>query len=281
MPNNNITLSNEVAANAVIANAKSVGGKQYAEIPVALLVVHPRIQRNVRGHEKEIAKHWNVNKCAPLIVSYDASAHNFKIIDGQHRFLAAQIVGVETLTCVVYTDLTEAQEAELFVSQRENNRKLTLRDSFPAMLTAGNPNAVSLKALCDEYNVFIIRHNKDDRPFIRSLNTLYRAHEKYGSDCARYVLEMLNRADWLDEKEGTRQEMIEALIRVWRWTSAGKLTTREADSLGAKLHDVSCDEFIANAILARPHSTKSVAISYHMMHTARDIADQISMASAT
>lgn len=278
MPNNNIT--NTLAAETLLQNAPVIDGHHYLKLPVDLLEIHPTIQRPARGHEKQIAKRWDDRKCTPLIVSYDrANNGKFKILDGQHRYLAAKLANVPTLTCIVYQNLTEAQEAELFAAQRENVRRLTLRDSFRALLTAGNPTALTLKAICDEYNVFVIRERKEDTPFLRSLNKLFEATQTYGADVARYVLSTLNAADWLDEKEGTSKDVTEALIRIWKWTTAGKITTHEANRLGNKLREFSCDEFIANAIIARPHSTRSVAISYLMMRTAKEVPQQLTIAT--
>lgn len=85
-------------------------------VAVRDLLVNPRAQRDLRsGWAAEIAADFDPDRFLPPLVSNRDG--DFFVIDGQHRVEALRILGWDDqlIQCWVYDDLTEAQEADLFL----------------------------------------------------------------------------------------------------------------------------------------------------------------------
>ena len=88
--------------------------KELIDIPVGRLIPNPGQARKLFDEAKlneladSIALHGILN---PLIVTPDPSAECYRIIAGERRWRAAQIIGKDSLPCEVRRDLTEQQIA--------------------------------------------------------------------------------------------------------------------------------------------------------------------------
>ena len=85
--NTNEAISSRLYIDTLLRNVPEIGGLKFAEIPTGLLAIPETYQRPQRGHEKEIAKHWDKKKAGALVTSYREG--KLYVIDGQHRLLAA------------------------------------------------------------------------------------------------------------------------------------------------------------------------------------------------
>lgn len=158
----------------ILRNVPEVGGLKFAEIPVDLLSVPATYQRPQHGHEKEIARQWNKKKAGALVVSYrDGQLY---VIDGQHRLIAARMVGEQTMPCQIYEGLTEAEEAMIFGKQDENKIKLRTIEKIYALFVGGDAKAIKLKQLCDEYGVVLFpQDSKETKPTLTGLRVTLKA----------------------------------------------------------------------------------------------------------
>lgn len=266
-----ITPHINISAEAILANAPVINGYRFCYIPVEFCVVHPLIQRDTKGHEHTIASAWDDRKCAPLTVSYHADEGKFYIVDGQHRYLAAKLAGVTRLVCRVFTDLSLSEEASLFASQTENQRKLSLRDSWRARRIAEDNDVLALDRICEEYGLCIVRSEDDaNRPLVRSLNTLHKAYKANGAECVRFVFDFLTDTGWIASTEGTQQAILECLIRVWRHQLLYHLYEPEVREALVKAVSLPIHEVLACAVAKNPRGSASVALSYYM----RNICDR-------
>lgn len=91
-------------------------------VTVADILVNPRAQREMRpGWAAQIAADFDPDRFLPPLLSLrDGKYH---VIDGQHRIEAMRLMGWDDqqIQCWVYDNITEAQEADLFLWH--NNRK--------------------------------------------------------------------------------------------------------------------------------------------------------------
>jgi len=110
----------------------------------AEIVVNATGQRELReGWAATIAAEFDADRFLPPLVSNRDGKHY--CIDGQHRLEAMRILGWEDrpVQCWVYDEITEAQEADLFLWH--NNRKtVSAFDKFRIGVTAGRTDEVDI-----------------------------------------------------------------------------------------------------------------------------------------
>jgi hypothetical protein len=105
-------------------------------IVLSTLCVSPAAQRKYNDDRaKKMAQKLDLDALGYLVVSRRDG--NYWIVDGQHRAGAMRHAGYENykLPCEVYLDLTEAEEAELFLI-RDERTAVTPYDRFRIGLTA-------------------------------------------------------------------------------------------------------------------------------------------------
>lgn len=109
-------------------------------VAVSDIYVNPRAQRELRpGWAAQIAADFDPDRFQPPLLSLRHGKHF--VIDGQHRIEAMRLMGWDDqqVQCWVYTDLTEAQEADLFLWH--NNRKAVASfDTFQIGVMAERPD---------------------------------------------------------------------------------------------------------------------------------------------
>lgn len=108
------------------------------------IVVNSSGQRDLRpGWAAQIAAEFNPDRFLPPLISQRDGQHY--CLDGQHRLEAMRLMGWEDrpVQCWVYDDITEAQEADLFLWH--NNRKaVSAFDKFRIGVTAGRDVEVDI-----------------------------------------------------------------------------------------------------------------------------------------
>ena len=110
------------------------------DIPLGKMSVLPIAQREYReARVNRLVSRFDLDRVGYLIVSDRGSA--FHIIDGQHRWRAlSAFLGegweAQKVACKVYTGLSDADEAELFLAYNDT-LTVTVSDKFRAAVTAG------------------------------------------------------------------------------------------------------------------------------------------------
>ena len=138
-------------------NAQKVGNKIFCDLPVEFLAVdHEMYQRPLQKHVRQIAKDWNEDKCDPLMVNYRADGF-FYVIDGQHRYEAAKMRGIESLVCVCFVGLSLKEEADIFTEQNEGTKKLTPYDTYKANICRGNEIDLAIHDVCKAHGIRVVK----------------------------------------------------------------------------------------------------------------------------
>ena len=209
-----VAANNTVLATAVIDNAYSICGKRIASVPVELMELDHSYQRVLGKTTKKLMAEWDNEKCDFLIVSY--RDNRFYIIDGQHRYSVAKAKGIEFLPCIIFTGLTQSDEALKFARQQDNVNKLTPYDTFKANIACGDTSIyeiivdMEIKKICDKHKVEIVKINKSKRS-PKTLRGLSRARwivENNGSECLDWIFTVIENSNWNLCSDAYTKEML-------------------------------------------------------------------------
>lgn len=214
----------QMLANGVIKNAKeivSVGlhGKEakkiVALVPVSLIKVdHQAYQREEKKHVIQMSRNWDDSQCTLLLVNYRTDEGWFYAIDGQHRTVAAQILGIEYLACEIFIDLSVEEEAKRFLYYNTGTKSLSPFDTFKANICWGEENDTAIKEVCDKYGIAIIdRKNKQRK--LRSVSMARRIYRNGGIACLDWIFELLQEVHWEDFKETYSADILSGLNDVY------------------------------------------------------------------
>lgn len=127
------------------------------------LYIPTEYQRSVKSRASEtniayIRANFNWGDCGALIVSplKDSTPPQYAVIDGQHRFRAAEAHGgIVELPCVVIDAKAAREQARNFVVINSKRVKLHPLQEYHAAVVAGEPDAVALQDILDKCKVTI------------------------------------------------------------------------------------------------------------------------------
>lgn len=105
---------------------------------------------------------------------------DYYIVDGQHRVGALKLIGWgdQSIECEVYTDLTEAEEAELFL-RRDSRRRISAMEKFKIGVTAGRAEDVAIDDLVKSLGM-TVAYYPGQRDSIGAIGTLRRVYQRSG-----------------------------------------------------------------------------------------------------
>lgn len=144
-------------------------------IAVADTHTSPMAQRDLRpSWAAEIAREFDPDRFTPPVLSHRDG--KFYIIDGQHRFAAMRLMGWEDqqLQCWVFSGLTEADEADLFL-HLNRSKVVNAFDKFRIAVTAGRSDEVDVEKIVRAQGLRI----SHDRGGISCVSALLSVH-RYG-----------------------------------------------------------------------------------------------------
>jgi hypothetical protein len=190
---------------------------RYEVLPIKQLFVDETYQRPLTSFVKRIKEHFDPALVGTLVTS-ERSKTKFAVVDGQTRMTAMREVGLERAPCLIYTGLTEADEADLFSRLQTERRGMVAANRFRAQVIAKDPFAVALNNIVQEEG-FTVGTDTQSNNFcinaIGALETVYRGMKsrraKFEADeeLLRDVLTVLKNA-WPKMPEGAKSG---ALIR--------------------------------------------------------------------
>lgn len=199
--------SDALLAETVIKNAYHVGNKLIAEVPISLMRIDDSYQRLVQNNIKKLMRNWKDEECQALLVSYRDGY--FYIMDGQHRFVVANVKNISHLVCEIYTGLSREQEAERFSKQNDNITRLTTYDTFKANLVYKESTDCAIKKVCDKYNVSVEKSNRAKN--LKSVSSARNIVKNDGGKALEWILSIISDANWEDFTQSYGGDMLEAL----------------------------------------------------------------------
>lgn len=209
---NMLNKSEKALAVTLFKNAVKVGNKIFLEIPLELLKIdHEMYQRPLQRHVRTIAKGWKDDKCDPLMVNYRNDGF-FYVIDGQHRYEAALMRGIESLVCVIFVGLTIKEEADLFTEQNEGTKKLSPYDTYKANLCRGEAIDTQIQEACNNYGIRVEKAN-----LVKTLKSVTAARsivKSYGKESLDWIFNLLQDCGWNNFKETYTADMMQSLNNI-------------------------------------------------------------------
>lgn len=171
---------------------------------VALAEPGPGYQRAPQERQiKKIVERWDWKMLDPLWVSRridGANAGEFFVVDGQHRWLAAQRLFEDSQELpVLLIHATFEQEAERFARQHENERKVSANALYLARLEARDPETLDMKAAVERqgWRLYVPPSGnpaRAGRGTIGAISTVTNVYRKYGDAILGMALKILGEA---------------------------------------------------------------------------------------
>lgn len=198
----------------IIANAtKTAGGVMYASVPIGLIDLDTSYQRELGPHVYEIAMNWDEMRAGALCVNYRDG--RFYAWDGQNRYAAAVLNGaIPRLYCMISVGWTREQEALAFAKQNERKRRLNSTDRIRAEIIGGDPIAMSVKKVCDEFGVTCVPHGGRRVGALWAADRAKRIVASYGEDMLRDIFTAIQNLEWNGEQGGYSTVVLHSLRNV-------------------------------------------------------------------
>ncbi|MEV5435833.1 ParB/Srx family N-terminal domain-containing protein [Streptomyces sp. NPDC052682] len=117
------------------------------------LKIDPQAQRTLNERRAQNIADNIVREAVGSIIVSERADGDYYIIDGQHRARACTLAGFETITCEVHHDLTQAQEAMLFLLKNRESHKPRPIDEYHVGLTGGVSLFVDTQKILDKHGL--------------------------------------------------------------------------------------------------------------------------------
>lgn len=166
------------------------GSYEFKSVPVHMLLVDPRIQRDQKDSKKlrkDMLKDWDFNLCLPIYVNVRKDG-SMSVVDGQNRTLVAREKNIDSLPAMVFTGLTFEQESEMFVLLNTNRKAVSPVDTFKNRVNFREPNALGIVEILDKYGI-VIQKNSKKKYASTAIKTFDRLHNQETLDQVLRVAE--------------------------------------------------------------------------------------------
>jgi len=168
-----------------------------AMVPVSDLVIDGDYQRDIKKNGlsvvRKIAADFSWGRFGCLIVCRHGK-DSFKVIDGQHRAIAAISIGVKAVPCIVLEgNFEKSEEAANFIGINTARTALHSIDRFRALVVAGDDVAVAADNALKSLGVSLEHNSGNDigPNETRAANTILDITRKHGSGILFSALELL------------------------------------------------------------------------------------------
>ncbi len=125
-------------------------------LPIRSLSFDPSYQREISPAKiKKLVREWNDEAVGVIHVSIRENDGAY-VVDGNHRVHAAIEKGLSEMkaACLVYRDLTQEAEAQLFLSLNDQ-KTISIYDRYKAGLIAKDPVCIGIRRTLDHYGLAI------------------------------------------------------------------------------------------------------------------------------
>jgi hypothetical protein len=201
--------------------SKSVDDRNYTEewISVADLEIDPEVQRHHLDYNKieRIKRNFNPGAVGLITVSRRNQVTNI-VLDGMHRkMVVAELTdGQGKMLARVFTDLTPAEEAQMFLDLNAGNQPSIL-DKFRMRLRAEDPVAMGIDQIAKAYQWSVTYGSGNGYlQAVKALERIYTKSERYRpvsegyTNVLQLTLMTITRA-WGNEREGVQSAILEGL----------------------------------------------------------------------
>lgn len=219
-------MMNKALYNLTMQNVITVGDKKFAYIPMELLFADRRFQRlgaKAKKKAKKLAVKWDPKKMDPIRVVPHPETGTFSVIDGWHRYTAADMLGNEYIVCEIIeingtVEERTIEEARLFATQGDETDSLSPIEKHKANLLLGVYENVKLRELADKYGIIIDDEHERSAKAKNYLTGFYRALRliKTDSEAMDYVFNIIVTAGWNLASNGLGNVSLTTLYNIIR-----------------------------------------------------------------
>lgn len=198
------------------------GRPELAWIPPKACISDERYQRSIDGSRskkiiRKISAEFAWSKFGAVAVA-DNGDGTYCIIDGQHRVAAAKsIATLDRIPALVVDAETLKEQADAFLAVNRDRVRTNPLQEFHASVTAGDPDACTVRDVCARAGVTIARTNKvaaDLKPGeTLAISSIYLAIRRYGAPATEKALSAI-RATYPESTGELRAGTIKALAEM-------------------------------------------------------------------
>ena len=180
------------------------------EVPVldwidkTLIDIDPDYQRGLDdGRVSRIVEWFDWSSFGAIVVAPVPDTGRYHCTDGQHRLAAAKLhPAVDVVPAVIIPVSGKVAEASNFIAINRDRRNSTALDRYWAELAAEDPEAVTIKQVCERAGVSIQRYPAlDYKPGQTVAVSAIRAVvDKWGAMRGREILQVLAKAELMPIK---------------------------------------------------------------------------------
>lgn len=213
----NTTINNtmDTIKATILGAAVQIGTKKFINVPVEMLKIDPDYQREIGSKVNRIVSEFDPNKMRPGLVSY--RDNDFWLIDGQNRCAALKQMKKPTMVCEFVEGLTKGEEAALFVAQNDNVTKLNPAEKINGRSL--NPNdefAVTIKAICNQYNLTYGKRGKVPYRNLASISRLETLYNLGGTEALYYFVKTIETAGYLNKSYAFSAIVTNMFSAIWK-----------------------------------------------------------------
>lgn len=206
-------------------------------LTVGDLVVDEHVQREYKDHDAQrIADAWDEEKLGTFKVSRRVNGSGVVIgdyvMDGQHRrgaMLKLRKQG-EGVPCLVYSGLTLAEEAKIFLADNSENRKPTPIDIYKLSLVAEDPTAHAVQSVLEAHGLHV--ESGTGRDTVGAVGSLYWLYEKGGAALLDQTLQVLEDTYGRDSRGARDGQLLKGMGKVLAESTGARIDRK---SLAEKL----------------------------------------------
>jgi hypothetical protein len=182
---------------------------EYMQIPLGRLTVDERYQRELSpARVKKLAARFDRRLLGALECSRRVDG-TIAVFDGQHRLELLKLKGEPSAPCLVH-QMTDREEAELFVALQRNRKALLPIERFRARVFSGDPAAKEIVGVANDAGFSIA--TRKGAGGIRAVTALENVYRREGAAGLKATLDMIART-WDGDAKSTDGYFLEGVAQ--------------------------------------------------------------------
>ena len=252
----------------------SIGNLSITKVDIRCLYLDTAYQTHLRRHaDAKLVNDWDLRKVGTITLSY--RNNKLYVIDGGHRISAALKHELFWLPAVIYTDLTQAEEAEIFAYQNKNVASLKPIDKYTSLLVAGDTITTNIERITEQYGFVVTNKKKNVPRAISSFGALYTIMTDDttigydGCACLEWILQTMLDSLWCEHPDFACDTWMKGFMQVYKEGLTNHQLANYKDNLVAILSHITPSYLSSFASTDNPSAEKRGKASAAILKIAR------------
>lgn len=209
--------SKATAISAAVNQATiTLGTLKVGLVDVRCLDIDPSYQTVELRRIWRLTNVYDIEKTKIIELSYrDGKLYD---IDGVHRVIGAIVNGNVYLLAMIHMNWTREQEANQFRYQNQDVTTIKPLESFIAGVAACDPTDVSIKTVCEKYNLTVTKPNdKSVANPMAAVSAARRVVDDHGGDptVLDWTFDLMTAANWIGRPKCVTSKTIFAFAKAY------------------------------------------------------------------